>query len=262
MKISFSKYHGAGNDFILIDNRREEISLDTDQIARLCHRHFGIGADGLMLLEQESGHDFRMIYYNADGNESTMCGNGGRCICVYAQKLGVVAAKADFVAKDGAHSAIIESETLVHLNMNNVPDVKHASDHSVLDTGSPHYVAWVDDVQAVDVFHNGQTIRNRPEFTPAGINVNFAQRTKDGLRVRTYERGVEDETLSCGTGVVAAAIASTGDAVGQFNIPVHNPGGKLSVSFTKPNANSATDIVLSGPVAFVFEGVFDTDDLA
>jgi diaminopimelate epimerase len=245
MKLHFYKYQGTGNDFILLDNRKGDISLTEAQLALLCHRRFGIGADGLMLLEQASDADFRMVYYNADGAESTMCGNGGRCITA-------------FTAADGLHHATVSNDGIVSLRMQDVDHISDYPDHVELNTGSPHYVQWVDDAAAVAVFSEGRRIRNSEQFGTKGINVNFAQRLEDGsLFVRTYERGVEDETLSCGTGVMAAAIAATGDQTGNFTTSVQTPGGMLMISFRKDRPGTAADVVLTGPAIFVFEGAIE-----
>ncbi len=255
MKIHFYKYHGTGNDFVIIDNRSGGVELNRDQIAFLCDRHFGIGADGLMLLEYEDGYDFRMVYYNADGNESTMCGNGGRCITAFAQKQGVVKDTAHFIAIDGPHDATLNQDGTIALGMQQVKDITFNEGHSILNTGSPHYVKWVEDINTVDVYAEGKAIRNEEHFQPKGINVNFVQVTDNGeINVRTYERGVEDETLSCGTGVTASAIATVKNKTGNFNTSINTPGGKLAVSFTKPTSDSATDVVLTGPTQLVFEG--------
>lgn len=252
--MTFYKYHGTGNDFILIDNRETKVSLSTEQIAYLCHRRFGIGADGLMLLEEAAGYDFRMIYYNSDGRESTMCGNGGRCITAFAKSLGIISNSASFVAIDGPHTATIYDDGLVSLQMQNVSEISLQPDHAYINTGSPHYVLWVDDVASVSVFTEGRSIRHRREYQPNGVNVNFVEKRGGKLAVRTYERGVEDETLSCGTGVTAAAIAASGDTTGHFVIPIETPGGQLQVSFTKNTSNTATDVILTGPAVFVFKG--------
>jgi diaminopimelate epimerase len=255
MNIQFYKYQGTGNDFILIDNREKSIALNTGQISLLCDRRFGIGADGLMLLENEEGFDFRMVYFNSDGSESTMCGNGGRCIVAFANRLGIIDATAKFMAIDGPHEARIEGKNMVKLHMQDVQGIQFFKDHYVLNTGSPHYVLYTEDVQGEDVFSKGRAIRHRAEFEPKGINVNFVQRLGNGLYVRTYERGVEDETFSCGTGVTAAAISSTGGQTGDFSIDIKTPGGALNVSFTKTEASSAANIILTGPAEFVFDGV-------
>ncbi len=254
MNIRFSKYHGTGNDFILIDNRNDKIELTKDQVAHLCHRRFGIGADGLMLLENETGYDFRMVYYNADGGESTMCGNGGRCIVAFAKRLNIIQDNARFVAIDGPHEAVIHPGGDVSLHMQDVQGITRYADHATLNTGSPHYVLWTDDLEHADVFTTGRNIRNREAFQPGGINVNFVKKLDNGLAVRTYERGVEDETWSCGTGVTAAAIAASNDDTGHFTTPIKTPGGHLEVSFTKDTADTAREVILKGPAVYVFEG--------
>lgn len=260
MQLHFHKYHGTGNDFILFDNREGLIQLSRTQVAALCHRRFGIGADGLMLLEVVPGADFRMVYYNADGGESTMCGNGGRCITAFANALGIVRDKASFVAIDGPHQADISADGMVSLHMKDVTNIQYFEGYALLDTGSPHYVQWVEDVATVDVVTAGRDIRNLPRFTPGGINVNFTARTSDSsLQVRTYERGVEDETFSCGTGVTAAAIAASGAATGTFRTQINTPGGRLEVSFLKDVPDAAHDVVLHGPAAFVYHGVIIMD---
>lgn len=260
MNIRFHKYHGTGNDFILIDNRDHTITLDKEQVAFLCHRHYGIGADGLMLLEKEAGYEFRMVYYNSDGGESTMCGNGGRCITAFAKRLGIISADAKFIAIDGPHHASVSEEGIISLQMKDVTAITHNNDHSILNTGSPHYIIWTENVQEAPVITKGREIRYSGPFkSDNGINVNFVQRLREGLWVRTYERGVEDETLSCGTGVTASAIASTGDQTGQFDIPVKTPGGTLRISFSKSSAATAQNVVLSGTATFVFEGEISID---
>lgn len=250
----FSKYQGTGNDFILIDNREKKYHLNTEQIANLCHRRFGIGADGLMLLENQEGFDFRMVYFNSDGRESSMCGNGGRCIAAFAKDLGIISTRAHFLAIDGAHDAELMNDGTIALEMANVSSVEQYDDHSVLNTGSPHYVVWTNDVASVNVFDEGRKIRYDERFAPGGTNVNFVQRIGKMLKVRTYERGVEDETYSCGTGVTAAAIAASGNQTGPFYTEIETPGGMLSVSFIKDTANSASGVVLRGPARFAFSG--------
>lgn len=254
VSMTFYKYHGTGNDFILFDNRDGKIQFSKEQVAHLCHRRFGIGADGLMLLESAKGYDFRMVYYNSDGKESTMCGNGGRCITAFAASLGIIDGTANFIATDGPHSATIGSDGIISLQMKDVADIDIQNGYTILNTGSPHYVLWVPDVQTAEVFINGRSIRNQMPFQPDGINVNFAQKYDDKIIVRTYERGVEDETLSCGTGVTAVAIAATGRETGSFVTNIETSGGKLKVSFTKDTPTSAGNVVLTGPAAFVFTG--------
>ncbi len=257
MKLDFYKYHGTGNDFILLDNRENNISLTKGHISQLCHRRFGIGADGLMLLEHTDGYDFRMVYYNSDGGESTMCGNGGRCIVAFAKKLGIVQDSAHFIATDGPHTATIDEQGIVSLHMKNVSSINTQDGNYILDTGSPHFVQFVNDVANTDVFHEGRRIRQLPMFGNGGTNVNFVQRIGNELVVRTYERGVEDETYSCGTGVTAAAIASVGFETGNYHINIKTPGGDLSVLFNKTQAATAEEVVLKGPAAYVFRGTVE-----
>jgi diaminopimelate epimerase len=257
MRFAFHKYHGTGNDFILIDNRTMLITLTKEQIAFLCHRNFGIGADGLMLLEPVEVADFKMVYFNSDGQESTMCGNGGRCLVRFAAELGLIAHNTSFLAIDGMHEASLEANGMVNLGMKDVIKINRFSDHLEIDTGSPHYIKWVENLDESDVYSSGKQIRNEDKFQPGGINVNFVERLGNGIKVRTYERGVENETLSCGTGVTAAAIASVEGQVGEFSIPVFTPGGRLEVSFEKPDTDSAIDVILKGPAVMVFSGVME-----
>jgi diaminopimelate epimerase len=252
--MTFYKYQGTGNDFILFDNRDGNIDISAAEVAKLCDRHFGIGADGLMLLQNEPGYDFRMVYYNSDGNESTMCGNGGRCMVAFAKSLGIIKNTASFVAIDGPHTATVNANGIVSLRMQDVKNVDIQDGYTILNTGSPHYVLWVTDAKNTEVFHQGRKIRNQPAFQPDGINVNFVQIHDGKLTVRTYERGVEDETLSCGTGVTAAAIAATAKFEGEFSTDIETPGGNLQVTFTKNSATTAIDVMLIGPATFVFKG--------
>jgi diaminopimelate epimerase len=255
--MTFYKYHGTGNDFILFDNRANTLSFSTEQVAHLCHRRFGIGADGLMLLGTADGYDFSMVYYNSDGRESSMCGNGGRCIVAFANLLGIIDDKARFVAIDGPHHASITSDGIINLEMRDVAEMEIRDGYTILNTGSPHYVKWVGDVKETDVFNQGKAIRNLAEFQPDGINANFTQIIANTLFVRTYERGVEDETYSCGTGVTAAAIAATCSTTGIFSTAIETMGGKLNVSFTKDSPTSAKNVVLSGPAVFVYKGTLN-----
>lgn len=262
MNINFTKYQGTGNDFVLLDNRMGLFS--NVPVKKLCDRRFGIGADGLMLLENAEGFDFKMVYYNSDGNISTMCGNGGRCIVAFARKLGLLTEKASFIAIDGKHEAMISFESgveIVNLGMNNVNEIEQYDNDFILNTGSPHFVRFLKENEKIEtypVFEEGRKIRQSPRFENEGINVNFVKETLEGIKVRTYERGVEDETLSCGTGVTACAIASYHknkklDLSDKIEIPVNTPGGNLKVSF-KTNGNNYDDVILSGPAAFVFSG--------
>ncbi len=256
MKISFSKYQGTGNDFILIDNREMRFNRpDNELVAKICDRRFGIGADGLMLLQSKIGYDFEMVYYNSDGNESSMCGNGGRCIVEFARTLGLVKTKAHFLASDGEHEALVNTG-FISLKMNNVSKVEVNADFSYLNTGSPHYVAFVSNVKNYKVFEEGKRIRNSERFKEKGTNVNFIEKELNELFVRTYERGVEDETYSCGTGVTAAALVASLKNVSTATdyCDIKTLGGKLKVKFTKHPDNSFTDIWLEGPATFVYKG--------
>lgn len=256
MEIRFFKYQGTGNDFIMIDNRDRELSLSNEQVAFLCHRRFGIGADGLILLESEPGFDFRMVYYNSDGNQSSMCGNGGRCIVAFARQLGLVNDRASFSAIDGAHEATISGEGIVALKMQDVKNVESGEDFFYLNTGSPHYVKFIKDVESYDVFHEGKKIRNSERFLEEGTNVNFMEKQDNEIFVRTYERGVEDETFSCGTGVTAAALVAAlkGISTSKNNCLVKTKGGMLEVSFEKVLEQNFYNIWLKGPALLVFKG--------
>ncbi|MBA2612015.1 MAG: diaminopimelate epimerase [Bacteroidetes bacterium] len=256
MQLLFYKYQGTGNDFILIDNRSNDISLTTEQIKFLCDRRFGIGADGLMLLELEPGADFKMVYYNSDGNPSSMCGNGGRCITAFAKHLGIIKNSAMFLAIDGMHEATIDENEIISLKMQDVKNVETASDHFYLNTGSPHFVKLVNDIANYDVKKNGALIRYNERFKEEGTNVNFIERLEDALFVRTYERGVEDETYSCGTGVTAAALvaAMKGISNGKNNCLVRTLGGNLEVKFERVLEQNFYNIWLIGPAVKVFNG--------
>jgi diaminopimelate epimerase len=256
MKIFFFKYQGAGNDFVIIDNRKNTFDRnDTRLVARLCDRRFGIGSDGLMLLCNSDVSDFEMVYYNSDGNSSSMCGNGGRCIVNFARHLGITKEKAVFVAVDGLHEAVSCGST-VKLRMNDVNNIEFTEDFYFLDTGSPHYVKFVEGLDLYDVYTEGQAIRNSPRFLANGTNVNFVEREPGYLFVRTYERGVEDETLACGTGVTASALvaAMKGLCGKHGSCDVKTPGGKLKVYFKQTSSHSFSDIWLEGPAEKVFEG--------
>jgi len=264
LKLGFYKYHGAGNDFIIIDNRESSFLPDPKIIAWLCHRRFGIGGDGLILLNKAKGYDFGMQYYNADGMESTMCGNGGRCIVAFADFLSLIKSQCIFSGVDGEHTGkIIAREgncSHVMLSMKDVVDFQQLQGDFILDTGSPHLVRFAGDVMKIDVVAEGRNIRNHATFQPGGINVNFAQQEGEGLFVRTYERGVEDETLSCGTGVTASALAfSHISNKNEGVIPVRTRGGKLNVHLKK-NGHGFSGIFLEGPAIQVFNGVIDLND--
>lgn len=257
MIIHFYKYQGTGNDFVIIDNRDQLLDKNnTKLIAHLCDRKFGIGADGCMFLEKPKvqGDDFTMVYFNADGNESTMCGNGGRCLVAFAKQIGVVDSHAKFSAIDGPHDAIITGD-LVKLGMQNVSEIKTTTNSWWLDTGSPHHIEEVEDIQNFDVFSKGKKIRNGAPYFEKGTNVNFVEQLNhNSFRVRTYERGVEDETLSCGTGVTAVAIAmhSAGKTESE-HIAIKAQGGDLTISFKK-TALGYEKVYLEGPAKLVFKG--------
>lgn len=255
MNIHFYKYQGTGNDFVITDNRNGLFNnLTTAQVKKICDRRFGIGADGFMLLNTREGYDFEMKYYNSDGAESSMCGNGGRCLVRFARDRGIIKPLYRFMAIDGEHEATFDDQDWVRLKMKDVEGVDTFNSDFVLDTGSPHYVKVVDEVSTVDVFNAGRNIRNNEAFSKAGINVNFVSKSTEGLQVRTYERGVEDETLSCGTGVTAAALAAADSKEGYNRIAITAPGGKLAVEFNKIDKQTFNNIWLCGPATFVFEG--------
>jgi diaminopimelate epimerase len=260
--IPFVKYQGTGNDFILIDNRRTGYLTreDTPLIERMCDRKFGIGADGLILLQETPGYDFEMVYFNSDGRESTMCGNGGRCIVAFARQLGIFDEKCRFLAIDGPHEAVVRDGNWVELKMLDVQQTERGDGFFVLDTGSPHYVVFVEDVSDIDVVENGQAIRYSNRFKKEGINVNFVERRPGGIEVATYERGVEDETLSCGTGVTAAALSwalsNAENKAGE--LPVSTKGGNLKVRFRPDGNGGFTDVWLCGPAERVFEGHYNS----
>jgi diaminopimelate epimerase len=259
MKIPFSKYQGTGNDFILLDNRDSRFSqLTTEQVNALCDRRFGIGADGLILLEDREGYDFYMKYYNSDGNESSMCGNGGRCIAAYAKRLSFPGDHLKFLAIDGEHLADIlpGEQFIIKLKMADVNSYETIGDDLFLNTGSPHYVRFVDDVMKLDLVNEGRKVRYNERFKAEGTNVNFVQPIGDTLVVRSYERGVEDETLSCGTGVTASALASVIRGVQKGDkgvVKIQTMGGALRVHYEKAG-NGFRDVYLEGPATFVYNG--------
>jgi diaminopimelate epimerase len=277
MKIAFYKYHGTGNDFILIDNRSTLIKPDnTKLIAHLCDRHLGIGADGLIFIFHSSDYNFKMSYFNSDGNESSMCGNGGRCIVAFAKALGLFKNNTtNFWAIDDEHSAEILStngnDTLVKLSMHDVLDTHHHEGDYIINSGSPHYIRFVDNADNINIITEARNIRYNDKYKHEGININFVQiinntselrpqnsdlRTHD-IYIRTYERGVEDETLSCGTGVVASALAyalKTNADIDHVNVKTR--GGDLKVYFKKLH-DKFKDIWLEGPATFVFKGELD-----
>ncbi|MFV8226638.1 diaminopimelate epimerase [Christiangramia aquimixticola] len=258
MKLTFYKYQGTGNDFVMLDNRDKNFPKNNTKLVKeLCDRRFGIGADGLILLETSEieGDDFKMVYYNADGNESSMCGNGGRCLVAFAKYLKIIENSAVFTAIDGKHDAVIEGE-LVSLKMQDVSDIKLEKEYSFLDTGSPHHVIFSQGLQELNVPQKGAEIRYSELYkSQGGSNINFVEQVSDDtFSVRTYERGVEDETLSCGTGVTAVALAAfeTGLAKSR-QIELKTPGGDLEVKFEKGDSGFHS-IWLTGPAIQVFKG--------
>ena len=267
MQTAFAKYEGAGNDFILIDNREGGFTPRAELIAALCDRHFGIGADGLMTLARNAEIDCSMRYYNADGSEGEMCGNGARCFALFAEHGGIGGETKFFDAADGLHTARIRrlkgTSGEIELGMIAVREIRTGDGWWFLNTGVPHYVEFVDDLEAGDVTGRGRAIRRDTTRFPQGTNVNFVQITGDGtIRMRTYERGVENETLACGTGATAAAIVTAfarQPHTTDFRITV--PGGALAVRFShEQGTQTYTDIRLTGPARRVFEGVFDSEN--
>lgn len=254
MELQFFKYQGTGNDFVMIDNREDFFPKnDTKLRAKLCDRRFGIGADGLILLENDETSDFKMVYFNSDGGESTMCGNGARCLVAFAHYLGHIGKQTSFNAIDGLHHATIAGE-IVNLKMGNVEEVAQKPNHTFLDTGSPHHVQIVKNLQDFQVQKEGAKLRYGI-YGEKGSNINFVeQANEDTFQVRTYERGVEDETLSCGTGVTAVALAMhKSGKTAAHTVNINTLGGKLSISF-KPQNGSYTEIFLKGPATQVYKG--------
>lgn len=258
MNISFYKYQGTGNDFIMIDDRAGTFPIDKERIAHLCHRRFGIGADGLILLQNDEAYDFRMKYFNADGGEGSMCGNGGRATVRFAHDLGVIGDQTRFIAVDGEHEALVTSEQ-ISLKMSNVKGLEEHPDYAYMNTGSPHVVAFKDNLQDFKVYQEGYAIRYSEEWVKrGGTNVNFVEQQGDQqLFVRTYERGVEDETYSCGTGVTACALTAHVKLGMESPIKIKVLGGNLEVSFEQTSADAFENIYLIGPAERVFEGTVE-----
>ncbi|SFM99233.1 diaminopimelate epimerase [Algoriella xinjiangensis] len=254
MKLKFFKYQGAGNDFVMIDDRQQTFPISTKLINRLCDRHFGVGADGLILLQNDKEFDFKMVYFNSDGNESTMCGNGGRCIIRFANDLDIASENMTFTAIDGLHHGIVDNN-VIRLQMIDVDEVEDHDHYLFMNTGSPHHVEFVEKVDDVDVYNRGKEIRNGSPYFEKGSNVNFVEVMPDNnLRIRTYERGVENETLACGTGITAAAISAyVKNLVDKKSIEIKALGGDLSVNFEENN-HKFVNVWLNGPAVKVFEG--------
>lgn len=261
MEYTFWKYQGTGNDFIFFDGRQNvsQIKGNADLIARLCDRRFGIGADGLIILEEEEDSDFRMVYYNSDGGESTMCGNGGRCSIAFAKFIGLGGDTTKFEAIDGEHDGRIRGDGWIELGMTDVAKVKRIDEQTFeLNTGSPHFVRVLKEDEEIDIVEFGRAIRYNDQYKKEGINVNTIRIKDEGIEVETYERGVEDQTLSCGTGVTACAIAYYEFLNKKVlsKVQILTAGGELSVSFSESN-DRYKNIVLAGPAKKVFEGVVD-----
>lgn len=255
MNLTFYKYQGTGNDFVMIDNRTKTFPKEkTDIISQICDRHFGIGADGIILIENDDFYDFRMIYFNADGSE-TFCGNGGRCAVAFAKNLKIIQDTTKFLAVDGAHIASIQND-IISLKMIDVDQIKVNENSVIAFTGTQHHVEMVTDLENFPVFEKGREIRY--QYENPGSNVNFVQQINENtFRVRTYEKGVEDETLACGTGVTAVAIGmhkTKKTASNSINLPVE--GGILDVTFEEENG-CYKNVFLKGPAKFVFQGNID-----
>jgi diaminopimelate epimerase len=264
MLVHFSKYHGTGNDFVMIDGREQDTSLlDQSLMRRICHRRFGVGADGLIILEKSENFDFTMRYFNADGCEGSMCGNGGRCIVAFAHKLGITGTETTFEGRDGIHSASILEDGTIRLKLSDVTGIRSLEDGYLLDTGSPHFVKFVAKLEEVVMEVEGKKIRHQPRFGTEGVNVNFVEAgsESDTLFVRTFERGVEAETWSCGTGVTAAAICShfhqKSDIVSYH---VSTKGGDLQVNFQAGPNLRYSNVYLTGAASHVYDGAINAAD--
>jgi diaminopimelate epimerase len=257
MKLKFDKYQGTGNDFVIIDNRNTHFDKNNIELVRhLCDRKFGIGSDGLILIENHAEWDFNMVFFNPDGSQS-FCGNGSRCAVAFVKELGLISDFAKFNSTDGYHEASINSRGLVKLKMHNVSDIEVSESHHYMDTGSPHYNCFEKNVDAIDIVTLGREIRYNERFNKIGTNVNFIEQLSEGIKVRTYERGVEDETLSCGTGVTACALSTAlVSKAPSGEIKVSTKGGNLSVSFIQIESGFE-DVWLIGPTKFVFNGEID-----
>lgn len=255
MTIPFHKYQGTGNDFVMIDNREGIFPHDEPLVAKICDRKFGIGADGLILIENHDSLDFEMIYFNADGSQS-LCGNGSRCAVSFANLLGIIGEHTQFLTIDGKYKANIEGD-MIHLHMRDQPAPEKYDEHYFLNNGSPHHIRFVDHADQIDVYSEGASIRYSEIYAPGGTNVNFVEpKGNSTIYVRTYERGVEDETLSCGTGITASALAAA-DRNLTSPVIIETKGGKLEVRFERNNDHSFTNIWLIGPAKQVFSGRID-----
>jgi len=257
MALQFFKYQATGNDFVILDNRMSNRAFSKNEITAICDRKFGIGADGLMLIENDAQLDFNLVYYNSDGSQS-LCGNGSRAAVSFASKLGIINGKTVFNAYDGSHEAELMSSGIVRLKMNEVTLVEQHGEDFFINTGSPHVIRFVKDLDKFPVFEEGRKIRYSEKFGPSGTNANFVELLHDNtVFVRTYERGVENETLSCGTGVTAAALAAS--FLGYSSpVKIKTLGGELQVEFTSHKGDTAkpafTSVFLVGPAKMVYKG--------
>jgi diaminopimelate epimerase len=259
MKFNFYKYQAAGNDFIIVDDRLSSFPKDkASKINQLCNRHMGIGADGLILVQNSTEGDFKMIYFNSDGNQGSLCGNGGRCVFAFARSLNIVKNEGVFEACDGLHFASMKKDNLVSLDMNDVQNITKNGDSLFINTGSPHHLELVDDISKINVNDQGAAIRYGEPYLDLGTNVNYIEiLNKDTLKIRTYERGVEKETLSCGTGAVAAGVGVHFMGLTKStSINIHASGGILKTVF-KPSLGRYSEIKLIGPAEFIFSGNFE-----
>ncbi len=261
MFLDFHKYQGTGNDFVMIDDREERFDIKAiDLVQKLCDRKFGVGADGLILIRNHADYDFEMIYYNADGSQS-MCGNGARCAVSFAKQLQIIQEKTHFLAIDGPHTASIDADGWVSLKMGDVSQVSKTDEDYFVNTGSPHHIRLVNDITHYPVYESGKVVRYSDAYKPHGTNVNFIEKINpQEIFVRTYERGVENETLSCGTGVTACALVM-GVLGSPSPVKIKTLGGSLQVKFTKKVDGSYHDIYLEGPAQLVFEGEVDTSKI-
>ena len=256
--IRFSKYHGAGNDFVMINAIKTPVNLSDDEVKEICDRRIGVGADGLIIVLPSERYDFRMKYYNCDGHESTFCGNGGRCISAFAVEEGLATQNIEYEAIDGVHKAIVtknsDNEYMVSITMRDIESYDLTDDRLLINTGSPHYVTRVENLKSFDVRKHGAAIRNDKSISKDGVNVDFMEIVGNQYHIRTFERGVEDETLACGTGVTASAIAAA-LWYGGNNIDIKTTLATLNVRFEK-SGKSIRNIVLSGPATHVFDGFY------
>ena len=256
MEFDFVKYHGTGNDFVMIDGRNNPVKFSVDQIEQICHRRFGIGADGIIILLEHSECDFEMDYFNADGSKS-FCGNGSRCAQAFAKELNIIDSNSSFLAIDGMHQGRIDDKGYFGTLMKDVNEVQEIGEDYFIHTGSPHYIRYVEDVEAIDVESEGRAIRNSEPYKAEGTNVNFVSIHGGTIKVRTYERGVEGETYSCGTGVTAVAISylyrNNSD---QNEVKINVKGGEIVIRLNRKASNNFQNIWLLGPAQKVFSGTW------